>query len=72
MPPLTNLPCSQISLLETTLLDWQNRTLRNDYRRAQPLNGRVVESSFRPTQGKGGSRQLSGFPQGKAGNPLRS
>jgi len=37
------------------LLDWQNRTLRNDYRHAQPLNGRVVESSFRPnlTQGKG-------------------
>ncbi|NXT20446.1 SAMP protein, partial [Syrrhaptes paradoxus] len=38
---------SQISLLENTLLDWHNRTLRNDYRHAQPLNGRVVESSFR-------------------------
>ncbi|XP_009865862.1 PREDICTED: pentraxin-related protein PTX3-like [Apaloderma vittatum] len=38
---------TQISLLENTLLDWQNRTLRNDYRHAQPLNGRVVESSFR-------------------------
>ncbi|KAK2521675.1 hypothetical protein Q9233_010919 [Columba guinea] len=35
-----------ISLLENTLLDWQNRTLRNDYRHAQPLNGRAVESSF--------------------------
>ncbi|GAB0198802.1 carbonic anhydrase 6 [Grus japonensis] len=44
---------TQISLLENTLLDWQNRTLRNDYRHAQPLNGRVVESSFRAklTQG---------------------
>ncbi|XP_074883411.1 carbonic anhydrase 6 isoform X2 [Buteo buteo] len=38
---------TQISLLENTLLDWENRTLRNDYRHAQPLNGRVVESSFR-------------------------
>nr|XP_021137592.1 carbonic anhydrase 6 [Columba livia] len=37
---------SRISLLENTLLDWQNRTLRNDYRHAQPLNGRAVESSF--------------------------
>ncbi|NXI57406.1 CAH6 anhydrase, partial [Chloroceryle aenea] len=38
---------TQLSLLENTLLDWHNRTLRNDYRRAQLLNGRVVESSFR-------------------------
>ncbi|XP_009989732.1 PREDICTED: carbonic anhydrase 6 [Tauraco erythrolophus] len=38
---------TQISLLENTLLDWHNRTLRNDYRHAQLLNGRVVESSFR-------------------------
>uniref|UniRef100_A0A8D0ERQ7 Carbonic anhydrase n=1 Tax=Strix occidentalis caurina TaxID=311401 RepID=A0A8D0ERQ7_STROC len=47
---------TQISLLENTLLDWQNRTLRNDYRHAQPLNGRVVESSFRakPSPGNGG------------------
>uniref|UniRef100_A0A8C6Z0E0 Carbonic anhydrase n=1 Tax=Nothoprocta perdicaria TaxID=30464 RepID=A0A8C6Z0E0_NOTPE len=36
-----------ISLLESTLLDWHNRTLRNDYRRAQPLHGRAVEASFR-------------------------
>ncbi|KGL77886.1 Carbonic anhydrase 6, partial [Tinamus guttatus] len=38
---------TQISLLESSLLDWHNRTLRNDYRRAQPLHGRVVEASFR-------------------------
>uniref|UniRef100_A0A8C4TZM7 Carbonic anhydrase 6 n=1 Tax=Falco tinnunculus TaxID=100819 RepID=A0A8C4TZM7_FALTI len=38
---------TQISLLENSLLDWQNKMLRNDYRHAQPLNGRVVESSFR-------------------------
>ncbi|NWX87243.1 CAH6 anhydrase, partial [Nothoprocta pentlandii] len=38
---------TQISLLESTLLDWHNRTLRNDYRRAQPLHGRAVEASFR-------------------------
>uniref|UniRef100_A0A8B9FBK9 Carbonic anhydrase n=1 Tax=Amazona collaria TaxID=241587 RepID=A0A8B9FBK9_9PSIT len=40
---------TQINLLENTLLDWQNRTLRNDYRHAQPLHGRVVEASFRST-----------------------
>lgn len=46
---------SQIQLLENTLLDWHNRTLRNDYRHAQPLQGRVVEASFRAqrAQGKG-------------------
>ncbi|NWS82755.1 CAH6 anhydrase, partial [Toxostoma redivivum] len=38
---------TQIQLLENTLLDWHNRTLRNDYRHAQPLQGRVVEASFR-------------------------
>ncbi|EMP26010.1 Carbonic anhydrase 6 [Chelonia mydas] len=38
---------SHIKLLENTLLDWQNNTLRNDYRHAQPLNDRVVESSFK-------------------------
>ncbi|XP_014465858.1 carbonic anhydrase 6 [Alligator mississippiensis] len=38
---------TQIKLLENTLLDWQNKTLRNDYRHAQPLNDRVVESSFK-------------------------
>ncbi|XP_056364126.1 carbonic anhydrase 6 isoform X2 [Oenanthe melanoleuca] len=37
---------TQIQLLENTLLDWHNRTLRNDYRHAQPLWGRVVEASF--------------------------
>ncbi|XP_053307869.1 carbonic anhydrase 6 isoform X2 [Spea bombifrons] len=39
---------TQIKLLENTLLDWHNNTLRNDYRHAQPLNDRVVQSSFRP------------------------
>ncbi|NXI06320.1 CAH6 anhydrase, partial [Pachycephala philippinensis] len=38
---------TQIRLLESSLLDWHNRTLRNDYRHAQPLRGRVVEASFR-------------------------
>ncbi|XP_008939363.1 PREDICTED: carbonic anhydrase 6 [Merops nubicus] len=38
---------TQLSLLESSLLDWHNRTLRNDYRHAQPLHGRVVQSSFR-------------------------
>uniref|UniRef100_K7FPE1 Carbonic anhydrase n=1 Tax=Pelodiscus sinensis TaxID=13735 RepID=K7FPE1_PELSI len=38
---------TQISLLENTLLDWQNNTLRNDYRHTQPLHSRVVESSFK-------------------------
>ncbi|NXO73695.1 CAH6 anhydrase, partial [Phainopepla nitens] len=37
---------TQIQLLENTLLDWHNRTLRNDYRHVQPLQGRVVEASF--------------------------
>ncbi|XP_054856979.1 carbonic anhydrase 6 [Eublepharis macularius] len=37
---------AQIRILENALLDWKNNTLRNDYRRAQPLNSRVVESSF--------------------------
>ncbi|XP_075047777.1 carbonic anhydrase 6 [Mixophyes fleayi] len=39
---------NQIKLLEGTLLDWENKTLRNDYRHAQPLNDRVVQSSFGP------------------------
>ncbi|NXB51306.1 CAH6 anhydrase, partial [Leucopsar rothschildi] len=38
---------TQIQLLENTLLDRHNRTLRNDYRHTQPLQGRVVEASFR-------------------------
>ncbi|KAM3921641.1 carbonic anhydrase 6 [Leptodactylus fuscus] len=37
---------TQIKLLEGTLLDWDNHTLRNDYRHTQPLNDRVVQSSF--------------------------
>ncbi|KAM3824214.1 carbonic anhydrase 6 [Vipera latastei] len=39
---------TQIDLLETTLLDWKNQTLRNDYRQIQPLNKRVVKASFSP------------------------
>ncbi|NXL90270.1 CAH6 anhydrase, partial [Alectura lathami] len=52
---------AQISLLENTLLDWHNRTLRNDYRHAQPLHGRVVESSFRakPSQEQCQPEELS-------------
>ncbi|XP_063273266.1 carbonic anhydrase 6 [Prinia subflava] len=38
---------TQIQLLENSLLDWHNRTLRNDYRHVQPLQGRLVEASFR-------------------------
>uniref|UniRef100_A0A8C3KCV9 Carbonic anhydrase n=1 Tax=Calidris pygmaea TaxID=425635 RepID=A0A8C3KCV9_9CHAR len=58
---------TQISLLENTLLDWQNRTLRNDYRHAQPLNGRVVESSFppKPTPGKGRQQRGPRISPGK-------
>ncbi|XP_063001578.1 carbonic anhydrase 6 [Elgaria multicarinata webbii] len=43
--PIT-LSQTQISLLENALLDWENKTLRNDYRYTQPLNDRVVEASF--------------------------
>ncbi|NXC85687.1 CAH6 anhydrase, partial [Cercotrichas coryphoeus] len=54
---LTTPPCSEsvvwsIQLLESSLLDWHNRTLRNDYRRAQPLRGRVVEASFPAQRGQ--------------------
>ena len=34
-------------------MDIDNKTLWNDYRMAQPLNDRVVESSFLPRLGKG-------------------
>ncbi|XP_040181874.1 carbonic anhydrase 6-like [Rana temporaria] len=44
---------NQIKLLENTLLDWHNKTLRNDYRHAQPLNDRVVQSSFKVKMPKG-------------------
>uniref|UniRef100_A0A8D2QCG3 Carbonic anhydrase 6 n=1 Tax=Zonotrichia albicollis TaxID=44394 RepID=A0A8D2QCG3_ZONAL len=44
---------TQVQLLENTLLDWHNHTLRNDYRHAQPLRGRVVEASFRAQRGQG-------------------
>lgn len=45
--------CVQIRKLESTLMDMDNKTLWNDYRMAQPLNSRVVESSFLPRLGKG-------------------
>ncbi|XP_062821744.1 carbonic anhydrase 6 [Anolis carolinensis] len=41
------LSSSQISLLENALLDWENETLKSDYRHIQALNGRVVLSSFK-------------------------
>uniref|UniRef100_UPI00398EDDF6 carbonic anhydrase 6-like n=1 Tax=Pristiophorus japonicus TaxID=55135 RepID=UPI00398EDDF6 len=42
------LSSNQIRLLENSVLDWENKTLKNDYRRAQPINDRVVEASFQP------------------------
>ncbi|TSN03436.1 Carbonic anhydrase 6 [Bagarius yarrelli] len=50
--PIT-LSHNQIRKLESTLMDLDNKTLWNDYRMAQPLNDRVVESSFLPRLGKG-------------------
>lgn len=50
--PIT-LSHNQIRKLESTLMDHENKTLWNDYRMAQPLNDRVVESSFLPRLGKG-------------------
>ncbi|KAL6119794.1 ca6 [Pungitius sinensis] len=50
--PIT-LSQNQIRKLESTLMDMDNKTLWNDYRIAQPLNSRVVESSFLPRLGKG-------------------
>uniref|UniRef100_A0A146PJU9 Carbonic anhydrase 6 n=1 Tax=Fundulus heteroclitus TaxID=8078 RepID=A0A146PJU9_FUNHE len=44
--PIT-LSDNQITKLERSLMDLDNKTLWNDYRIAQPLNDRVVESSFR-------------------------
>ncbi|KAJ3586725.1 hypothetical protein NHX12_013119 [Muraenolepis orangiensis] len=44
---------NQIRKLESTLMDLENKTLWNDYRMAQPLNDRVVESSFLPRLGRG-------------------
>lgn len=57
----------QVQLLENTLLDWHNRTLRNDYRHAQPLRGRVVEASFRAQRGQGRARGPGGdkHPRGR-------
>ncbi|XP_059807610.1 carbonic anhydrase 6 [Hypanus sabinus] len=49
------LSSNQIRLLENSVMDWENKTLRNDYRHAQPINDRVVEASFQPLQQKGQS-----------------
>lgn len=49
----------QIRKLESTLMDLENKTLWNDYRMAQPLNDRVVESSFLPRLGKGSMYTVS-------------
>ncbi|KAM6216896.1 carbonic anhydrase 6 [Rhynchocyon petersi] len=38
---------TQIAMMENSLLDHQNKTLRNDYRKTQPLNQRVVEANFK-------------------------
>ncbi|XP_061076934.1 carbonic anhydrase 6 isoform X1 [Conger conger] len=50
--PIT-LSHNQIRKLESTLMDHENQTLWNDYRMAQPLNDRVVESSFLPRLSQG-------------------
>ncbi|XP_062872097.1 carbonic anhydrase 6 [Trichomycterus rosablanca] len=50
--PIT-LSHNQVRKLESTIMDLENKTLWNDYRIAQPLNDRVVESSFLPRLGKG-------------------
>ncbi|XP_048470824.1 carbonic anhydrase 6 [Rhincodon typus] len=47
------LSSNQIRLLETSVLDWENKTLKNDYRRAQAINDRIVEASFQPAVMKG-------------------
>lgn len=43
---------TQVEKLENSLLNHQNKTIQNDYRRTQPLNHRVVEANFmsRPHQ----------------------
>ncbi|XP_056305348.1 neuronal pentraxin-1 isoform X1 [Danio aesculapii] len=51
--PIT-LSHNQIRKLESTLMDHDNETLLNDYRMAQALNERVVESTFLPRLSKGG------------------
>ncbi|XP_067873085.1 carbonic anhydrase 6 [Heterodontus francisci] len=52
------LSSNQIRLLEDSVLDWENKTLRNDYRHAQPANDRVVEASFQPVLEKASSCHL--------------
>ncbi|XP_044769805.1 carbonic anhydrase 6 isoform X1 [Neomonachus schauinslandi] len=47
------LSSAQIWKLENSVVDHQNKTLHNDYRRTQPLNNRVVETNLinLPNQG---------------------
>ncbi|XP_035946394.2 carbonic anhydrase 6 isoform X3 [Halichoerus grypus] len=40
------LSSAQIWKLENSVVDHQNKTLHNDYRRTQPLNNRVVETNL--------------------------
>ncbi|XP_012662698.2 carbonic anhydrase 6 [Otolemur garnettii] len=46
MADYVKLSKEQILKLESSLLDHRNKTIRNDYRRTQPLNDRVVEANF--------------------------
>ncbi|XP_015676910.1 carbonic anhydrase 6 [Protobothrops mucrosquamatus] len=48
-----------IDLLENTLVDWKNESLRNDYRQIQPLNKRVVKASFSPRLFEGTQQDIS-------------
>ncbi|MGH0122385.1 UNVERIFIED_CONTAM: hypothetical protein FKN15_014816 [Acipenser sinensis] len=48
--PIT-LSLNQIRIMENALMDYRNKTLRNDYRHVQPLNDRVIEASFLPKFG---------------------
>lgn len=58
----------QIRKLESSLMDMDNKTLWNDYRMAQPLNDRVVESSFLPRLGKGSMWRVAGGCLNTSGN----
>ncbi|KAL1020641.1 hypothetical protein UPYG_G00002790 [Umbra pygmaea] len=50
--PIT-LSHNQIKKMESTLMAMNNNTMWDNYRMSQPLNGRVVESSFKTHQEKG-------------------
>ncbi|XP_006885971.1 PREDICTED: carbonic anhydrase 6 [Elephantulus edwardii] len=44
---------TQIATIESSLLDYQNQTLRNDYRKTQPLNNRLVQANFKDFSSSG-------------------